>query len=318
MSASFPFALAALVLAVPLVAAYLHRRRRVEKRVPSLLLLRVIAGTSRPTRRAWSRPRHLVSLVLVLLALVGLVLALVDLHDEHDRPRDFVVVFDTSASMGASDGSTRLQHGIEAVDTALGALRPGDRVALVTTGAQTLVRVGLTEDHGRVREVLGTLTPEGGSQGAAAALRIADAICRAGEDGSIVLVSDLVGVDIPATSCPVEHIAVGRDGLQGPWSAPRTFHVLASRRPGEKGDKTPPELVIDDVQAYGNIFIVAGRTEAGAGLRVNGELVAVAPNGTFTKTVLVAKEGWNVLELKAMDNSGNEATVRRRVFVETL
>lgn len=212
MSASFPFALAALVLAVPLVAAYLHRRRRVEKRVPSLLLLRVIAGTSRPTRRAWSRPRHLVSLVLVLLALVGLVLALVDLHDEHDRPRDFVVVFDTSASMGASDGSTRLQHGIEAVDTALGALRPGDRVALVTTGAQTLVRVGLTEDHGRVREVLGTLTPEGGSQGAAAALRIADAICRAGEDGSIVLVSDLVGVDIPATSCPVEHIAVGRDG----------------------------------------------------------------------------------------------------------
>ncbi|MBK8718585.1 MAG: BatA and WFA domain-containing protein [Deltaproteobacteria bacterium] len=212
MSAGFPFALAALVLAVPLVAAYLHRRRRVEKRVPSLLLLRVIAGTSRPTRRAWSRPRHLVSLVLVLLALVGLVLALVDLHDEHDRPRDFVVVFDTSASMGASDGSTRLQHGIEAVDTALGALRPGDRVALVTTGAQTLVRVGLTEDHGRVREVLGTLTPEGGSQGAAAALRIADAICRAGEDGSIVLVSDLVGVDIPATSCPVEHIAVGRDG----------------------------------------------------------------------------------------------------------
>ena len=112
--------------------------------------------------------------------------------------------------------------------------------------------------------------------------------------------------------------ATGRDGLQGPWSAPRTFHVLASRRAGEQGDKTPPELVIDEVQAYGNIFIVAGRTEAGAGVRVNGEQVAVAANGTFTKTVLVAKEGWSVLELKAMDNAGNEATVRRRVFVESL
>lgn len=112
--------------------------------------------------------------------------------------------------------------------------------------------------------------------------------------------------------------ALNRDGLQGPWSLPRSFHVLASRRPGEKGDKTPPELVIDEVQAYGNIFIVAGRTEAGASVRVNGEPVAVAANGTFTKTVLVAKEGWNVLELKATDNSGNEATVRRRVFVETL
>ena len=36
------------------------------------------------------------------------------------------------------------------------------------------------------------------------------------------------------------------------------------------------------------------------------------------ETVLVAEDGWNVLELKATDNSGNEATVRRRVFVETL
>lgn len=112
--------------------------------------------------------------------------------------------------------------------------------------------------------------------------------------------------------------AVGRDGLQGPWSPPRTFRVLAAERPGEKGDKTPPELVVDQVQAYGNIFIVAGRTEAGASVKVNGEPVAVAANGTFTKTVLVAKEGWNILELRSLDSSGNEATVRHRVFVETL
>jgi hypothetical protein len=112
--------------------------------------------------------------------------------------------------------------------------------------------------------------------------------------------------------------AVGRDGLQGPWSPPRTFRVLAAERPGEKGDKTPPELVVDQVQAYGNIFIVAGRTEAGASLKINGEQVAVAANGTFTKTVLVAQEGWSLLELRSTDPSGNEATVRHRVFVETL
>lgn len=112
--------------------------------------------------------------------------------------------------------------------------------------------------------------------------------------------------------------AVSRDGLQGPWSPPRTFRVLAAERPGEKGDKTPPELVLDQVQAYGNIFIVAGRTEAGASVKVNGEQVAVSANGTFTKTVLVAKEGWSLLELRAVDASGNETTVRHRVFVETL
>ncbi|MBP9145370.1 MAG: hypothetical protein KBF21_00300 [Thermoanaerobaculia bacterium] len=112
--------------------------------------------------------------------------------------------------------------------------------------------------------------------------------------------------------------AVGRDGLQGPWSPPRTFRVRAAEQPGEKGDKTPPELVVDQVQAYGNIFIVAGRTEAGAVMKVNGEQVAVTANGTFTKTVLVGQEGWSILELRSTDPSGNESTVRQRVFVETL
>jgi hypothetical protein len=108
------------------------------------------------------------------------------------------------------------------------------------------------------------------------------------------------------------------DGLQGPWTDPRTFRVLAARSAGERGDKTPPILELDQVQAYGNIFIVSGRTEAGATLRVNGEPVAIAANGTFTKTVQVASEGWTFLELEAADVSGNEARLRHRVFVETL
>lgn len=212
MTPTLPWAFAALVLAVPLVAAYLHRRRRTDKRVPSVIILRAIAGTSRPTRRAWSRPRHLVSLVLVLLALVGLVVALADLRDDDDRPRDFVVVLDTSASMAASDGETRLARGIEAVGLALESLHAGDRVALVTTGAQSLVRIGLTEDHARVLELARTATAGGTSQGAARAIRLADAICSAGRDGSIVLISDRVGVDVPTTRCPLEHVSVGRDG----------------------------------------------------------------------------------------------------------
>ena len=108
------------------------------------------------------------------------------------------------------------------------------------------------------------------------------------------------------------------DGQQGPWSPPRTFRVLAARGAGEQGDKTPPSLELDQVQAYGNIFIVSGRTEPGAALRLNGEAVAVAANGTFTKTLQLASEGWSYLELKAMDSSGNEASLRHRVFVETL
>lgn len=111
--------------------------------------------------------------------------------------------------------------------------------------------------------------------------------------------------------------ATTRDGLQGPWSTPRTFRVLAARSAGEQGDKTPPMLELDQVQAYGNIFIVSGRTEAGAVMHLNGEPVAVAANGTFTKTLQLASEGWSFLDLRAVDASGNESKLRHRVFVET-
>jgi hypothetical protein len=112
--------------------------------------------------------------------------------------------------------------------------------------------------------------------------------------------------------------AIGREGLQGPWSDARSFRVVAGLRPGERGDRTPPPLELEQVQVYGNLFIVSGHTEPGASLRVNGETVSVAQNGGFTNTLLVAREGWSVLEFIASDSSGNVATLRQRVFVETL
>jgi len=112
--------------------------------------------------------------------------------------------------------------------------------------------------------------------------------------------------------------AVARDGLQGPWSNARSFRVVAGLTPGERGDKTPPPLELEQVQVYGNLFIVSGRTEPGASVRINGEAALVQQSGSFTKTLLVAREGWSVLELVASDTSGNVATLRQRVFVETL
>jgi hypothetical protein len=112
--------------------------------------------------------------------------------------------------------------------------------------------------------------------------------------------------------------ALDGDGLQGPWSEPRTIRVVAGLRQGEQGDRTPPPIDLDQVQVYGNLFIVSGRTEPGATLRINGELAAVSPTGAFTKTLLVEREGWSVLEIVASDSTGNAATLRRRIFVETL
>ncbi|MBP1642689.1 MAG: Fibronectin, type [Acidobacteria bacterium] len=107
-------------------------------------------------------------------------------------------------------------------------------------------------------------------------------------------------------------------GLQGPWSEARTFRVVGSLRSADRGDTTPPLLEIDQVQAYGNVFIVNGRTEPGATVTVNGEGATVAANGTFAKTVLVQGDGWSFLELAASDPSGNTRRLRHRIFVEVL
>jgi hypothetical protein len=118
--------------------------------------------------------------------------------------------------------------------------------------------------------------------------------------------------------------AFSANGVQGPWSAPRTFRVSpAGTAPGgapgpggEKRSGAPPSLDLDDVKAYGSIFMVAGRSEPGARIEVNGEQVKPNADGTFTKPVQLTKEGWNIIEVRARDAWGTETVRRQRVFVE--
>lgn len=215
MSLAQPWALALAALALPVVAAYFHQRRKTPLRVPSAMLFRVIAGQTTPRSRSMARPRHLLSLLMILLALAGLVAALVDLQRDEEQPRNYIVVLDTSASMGANDigaDGTRLAEAIERLDEAVGRLGQQDRVALVTAADRAIVRVGLTEDHVRVLEVAREQEPGGTSEGAPSALRIADAMCRANDHATVVLLSDGVGVSSPSTECPIEHVPIGRLG----------------------------------------------------------------------------------------------------------
>lgn len=110
--------------------------------------------------------------------------------------------------------------------------------------------------------------------------------------------------------------ALGADGLQGPWSTPRQFRVISFRTQGGDGDRTPPKLDLEDVKAYGSIFMVDGRSEPGSRIEVNSEQVKVEADGSFTKAVQLNKEGWSIIEIKAYDAAGNVTARRPRVFVE--
>jgi Glucodextranase, domain B/FecR protein len=110
--------------------------------------------------------------------------------------------------------------------------------------------------------------------------------------------------------------AYGPGGSLGPWSSPRKFRVASFQDSGGEKDNTPPQLDLEDVKSYGSIFIVAGRSEPGSRVEVNGELVKVEADGTFNKTIQLIKEGWSFIEVRARDGWGNETVRRHRVFVE--
>lgn len=112
--------------------------------------------------------------------------------------------------------------------------------------------------------------------------------------------------------------AFGKDGAQGPWSMPRRLRIASQRAGGGEADKTPPSVDLEDVRAYGSIVIMSGRTEPGATIEVNGEDTSVNADGTFTKTVQLAAEGWSFVEIRARDAWGNETVRKQRVYVEGL
>lgn len=101
----------------------------------------------------------------------------------------------------------------------------------------------------------------------------------------------------------------------GPWSAVRSFRVTSVA--GDEGDAEPPELHVDAVKRYGSIFIVEGRTEAGAGVEVNGEPVQVDADGSFTKPIQLTGEGYGFIVVRARDAWDNVTERKRRVFTES-
>lgn len=113
-------------------------------------------------------------------------------------------------------------------------------------------------------------------------------------------------------------VAAAAGGDLGPWSDTRIFRVSNLRRAEASGDRKPPPLELDEIEAYGSIFIVGGRTQPGINVEVNGEPVQVEADGKFTKTIQITKEGWSFIEIRARDAEGNEATLNPRVFVEIL
>ncbi|MEM7482960.1 MAG: FecR domain-containing protein [Acidobacteriota bacterium] len=110
--------------------------------------------------------------------------------------------------------------------------------------------------------------------------------------------------------------AVSAEEGLGPWSEPRRFQIASLALDEEEDDEIPPPLELEEASAYGSIVLVTGRTEPGALVEVDGEPILVAADGSFTKTIQLANEGWSFIQVRARDAWGNETAKRKQVFID--
>lgn len=110
--------------------------------------------------------------------------------------------------------------------------------------------------------------------------------------------------------------AVGREGVRSEWSSPRAFKAYTGRRVEELADTTPPRVVVQRPTQIGNLFLIQGETEPGATVKIDGEPVDVAADGTFKKAVPLGQPGAHVFVIRATDPAGNTSEHREPVYLE--
>jgi len=110
--------------------------------------------------------------------------------------------------------------------------------------------------------------------------------------------------------------AVGPAEDRSSFSNYYKFRMRSLIRRIQSGDTTPPKLMGDEPIAFGNIFLISGKTEAGVLLTVNNQRIDVEDDGTFKDFITLYKEGRNELIIIAQDPSGNIEVVKKVVYVE--
>ncbi|MCW5806716.1 MAG: VWA domain-containing protein [Deltaproteobacteria bacterium] len=210
-----PWALLGLLLALPVIGAYLYRLHKDKRAVSSAILVRLIRDERPASRRARSRIRHKLSLILVLVALVAGIVALVGPRAGAGGASRIVIVLDRSASMAAREtGGDRLSLAAREIEDMVERMGDGDEIALVATGGEANIEIAPTRNRGDVIAALRNVVRAGAggdNHSDALAFRLADGLCTDREHTVIVVVSDGAGLAPPATKCTLQSIAIGTD-----------------------------------------------------------------------------------------------------------
>lgn len=250
-----PEALALLVLAAPIVWAWLRRPPLPTRTVSSLLLLRMLPGVARQKRRL----RDPVGLALLLLALLGATLGLA--VETGPPPTPWIALVDDGRGMAAEtdDGRSRYARARAAFTDALAA-RPGAPVTLVTTAP---LQVQVEEEPDPSRAAAALPDTAGGQDGADPAALLAG-LCAGEAPPELLVFSDDAP---PEVACPTTAFELGEVDNAG------LTRVVARAADGLG-------LVEVHVQASGTDRPLVARVEGGEAVPVDDGLARLgAPAG---------------------------------------
>ncbi len=236
MGLMWPTAALLMLLGLVPVAFYLFRQRPRVRPVPTLLFWRFGEKTQRRSRW-WSELRRWLSLLLQVAFVILLCLALGRPHlpSWGREPGSYILVLDTSPSMGAADreGVTAWEKALDEIDRRVGRLRPDEQVGIVLAAPEPEVIQGWTGNPRRARHALTRARPGPRPADWTATLELAHNLREGRDPSGIIVFSDYVWEGRPVESLLADgthlsfHSAVENAGIT---------RFTARRSPAVPGD----------------------------------------------------------------------------------
>jgi hypothetical protein len=201
MSLLAPLSLLSLLLIGPaIIAMYLLRLRREERRVSSTMLWQRMARDVE-ANAPWQRLRRnwLLLLQLLLLLLLALALARPFFLTTGISGRNLIIIIDRSASMAADDdGAVRLDAARAQAIALIDQLPDGGRATVIAAGGQMEVPAASSTDRRQLYDAIENVRLHyGGDSDLAQALTLAAALASREPESEVAIISD-GNVQVPA------------------------------------------------------------------------------------------------------------------------
>ena len=188
MSLDAPALLLALGLLLPLVLAFLFRRRRDALRVPSTLLWQAVSKR-RSRNRSLAKLQRWLALLACLVAVGAWVIAAARPRVDGVGRRQLFVI-DVSASMGGPGNRTGLARAKERVAAAIRSRSANDAIGLIAAGSTPRHLVGPTDEDAELLAALEGLEAEDAGADLDAAVLLARRLIEGELWGQIEVLSD--------------------------------------------------------------------------------------------------------------------------------